>query len=200
MVLAGENMIITTNELSTQIDGISNINNKISRMLKNKEIYSLKKGLYETDINANRYYLANKIYGPSYISFQTALAFYNMIPEKVYGYYSASMSLNKSKKYHNDFGTFCYKNIPSRCFPYGIITIVENSVSFDIASKEKALCDMLYAYPIVNNIKEIKELLFDDLRIDLEIFKSLDKDIIYEYINLYRCKNVTLLAKYIKRI
>ena len=37
-------------------------------------------------------------------------------------------------------------------------------------------------------------------RIDLEIFKTLDKDIIYEYSNLYKCKNVTLLSKYIRRM
>jgi hypothetical protein len=60
---------------------------KIRGLTRDKDIIRVKKGLYVlgNDYNKpyNRFVLANLIYGPSYITGQTALAFWNMIPERV---------------------------------------------------------------------------------------------------------------------
>ena len=44
------------------------------------------------------------------------------------------------------------------------------------------------------------DLLFDDLRIDEEEFFKLNKEDIFIFEQLYKCSNITLLSKYIKRI
>lgn len=61
----------------------------ISKMLMRKErdgrVVRLKRGLYRlTEVEVNEYLLANKIYSPSYVSLETALSYYGVIPESVY--------------------------------------------------------------------------------------------------------------------
>lgn len=60
---------------------------KIRSLVQNKDIIRVKKGLYvlgkEYGKPYNKYVLANLIYGPSYVTGQTALSFWNMIPERV---------------------------------------------------------------------------------------------------------------------
>lgn len=61
----------------------SNINNKISREIRNGKLYKIITGLYETNPNTPGYLLASSIYGPSYISFEYSLYYYGLIPERV---------------------------------------------------------------------------------------------------------------------
>ena len=64
---------------------ISNVNEKISNLVRNKELIRLKKGfytfskLYETK-PINLLSVANALYSPSYVSFDYALSYYGMIP------------------------------------------------------------------------------------------------------------------------
>ena len=67
-------------------------------MVKNKQIFPITKGLYETNEHVNPFYLANPIYSPSYISFETALAYYDLIPERVYMIKNATFKKKKRKK------------------------------------------------------------------------------------------------------
>ena len=67
-----------------------------------------------------------------------------------------------------------------------------------IASKEKALLDMLSIISPRNNKKELLDLLFEDLRIDEVIFDELDKSKLIELCDLYPSKTLHLLKKYIK--
>ena len=64
-------------------------------MVKNKEIFPITKGLYETNEHVDPFYLANPIYAPSYISFETALSYYDLIPERVYMIKSATFKKRK---------------------------------------------------------------------------------------------------------
>ncbi len=59
---------------------------KIGLMLKKKEIVRIKKGLYilpeEYGGKLNKILLSNLIYGPSYVSYEYALSYWGLIPEK----------------------------------------------------------------------------------------------------------------------
>ncbi len=192
-------MIKTTNELKLELNNYANYLTKISRLVRDKKLYKIKQGLYETDININPFYLTNIIYGPSYISFQTALAYYGMIPERVHAITSATSNKHRSKEYKNEFGTYLYKDVPVSAYPYGIERVVENGYCYFIASKEKALCDMLYEYKPVFSMKDMEELLFDDLRIDQDIFNKLDMKKLVELAGLYKTTNHKLLINYLRR-
>ena len=52
-------------------------------MCKRKKLFKVINGLYETNENTPGYLLSTSIYGPSYISFEYALYFYGLIPERV---------------------------------------------------------------------------------------------------------------------
>ena len=192
-------MIKTTNELELELNNYANFNTKISRLVRDKKLYKVKQGIYETNNNINPFYLTNIIYGPSYISFQTALAYYDMIPERVYVITSATTNKHKSKEYKNEFGTYLYKDVPSNVYPYGIERIEENGYCYFIATKEKALCDMIYEYKPVFSMKDIEALLFEDLRIDEDKFKELDMELLINLASLYKTINHKILINYIRR-
>lgn len=171
---------------------------KVLRMINEGHYIKITKGLYETDANVSGYLLANAIYGPSYLSFEFALSYHGLIPEAVYTYTSATFKKKKEKKYTNFFGTFTYKDIPAKAFPYEIQVIKENAYVYKIASGEKALCDKLYMLKPVKNKKEMVFLLFNELRIDETKFDELNKDILLELCDLYPSTNLRILKKVIR--
>ena len=191
-------MIITTNILKEKFSNYANIYAKISNEAKNKNYIRLTTGLYETDKNTPSYYLAGAIYGPSYLSFDFALSYYDIIPEKVYTITSATFGKNKHKEYHNDFGTYTYRDVPKNVYYIGIKLINEGNYSYQIATPEKAICDKLYTLPPMKNLKEIKHMIFEDLRIDLEEIAKLHIDDINYLESKYHSTNVSLFAKMLK--
>lgn len=84
-------------------------------------------------------------------------------------------------------------------YPLGVEIKVEGGYFYQIASPEKALCDKLYSLLPVYSVKALKELLFDDLRIDEAAFFALQKDDILQLAPLYRATNLKFLAKFISR-
>ena len=75
---------------------------------------------------------------------------------------------------------------------------MEGEYSYQIATPEKALCDKLYSLSPVYSVKALKELLFDDLRIDEAVFYALRKNDIFQLAPLYRATNLKLLAKFME--
>ena len=192
-------MIITNNIIKSNLANYSNKNNKISRDIKNGKLIKIVKGLYETDSNTPGYLLASSIYGPSYLSFDFALSYYGLIPEKVLAYTSATYDKKKKKQYNTPFGTYLYRDVPKNAYSIGIKLIEEDGYSYQIAIPEKALCDKLYTLSPLKNISELVNLLFNDLRIDEEEFKKLNVNDIEEISKVYSSTNVKLLYKYVRR-
>ena len=157
-------------------------------------------GLYETDKNTPGYYLATSIYGPSYLSFDFALYYYGLIPEKVLVYTNATFDKKKKKEYQTPFGVFMYRDVPKEVYYMGIKLIEEKNYSYQIATPEKALCDKLYTLSPVKNITEMENLLINDLRIDMLEFKKLNLKDIEVFSKLYHSTNVKILFKYLRRI
>jgi len=191
-------MIKTIDMLIYEYRNYSNIYNKIAYEEKNNNLIKLKRGLYETNKNANPLTIANVLLSPSYISFETALAYYGMIPERVYAIKSATFKKNKKKEYKNNFGLFLYQDVNLNAYPYDINQIEIDGVKVMMASKEKALLDLLSVISPRNNKKELTDLLFDDLRIDEVLFDELDKDKIIKLCELYSSKTLKILKKYLE--
>lgn len=188
-------MIKSINDLLTMYNDYSDPLGKIHREIKKKNLISLVKGLYETDRMTPGYFLSAYIYGPSYLSFEYALYYHGLIPEKVVVYTNASFQKRKTKKYTNVFGVFTYRDIPKLAFPYGVKNYIVNGYSYFIATKEKALCDTLYISPPQTSMKAVKELIFDNLRIDEDEFKSLDIKECLFLCDRYNSTNLKLLKR-----
>ena len=168
-------------------------------MVASGQLTPIIKGLYETDKNTPPYLLAASIYGPSYVSFEFALAYYGLIPETVHACTCATFGKLKIKKYDTPFGLFTYRDVPADAYPYGIIAKEENGYGYLLASREKAVCDQLYKMPPIANQRELEQLLFDNLRIDeLELKKLNQKDTI-ALTNKYHCSNLKHFAAWLKR-
>lgn len=192
-------MIITNDMAKYKLNNYSNKNNKISREIKKGKLFKIITGLYETDPNTPGYLLASSIYGPSYISFDFALSYYGLIPERVSTITCATFNKKKRKQYNTKFGVFTYKDVPSSAYPEEILLKQENNYSYQIATKEKALCDKLYSLKPLKNLSNLETMLFNDLRIDIEEFKKINIKKIEKLSNLYHSTNVALLLKYLRR-
>ena len=193
-------MILTNKMISNELKNIKNINNKISREIKKGNLIKLKNGLYETDNTIPGYLLATAIYGPSYLSFDFALSYYGLIPERVVNYTSATYDKKKKKTYKNNFGLYLYRDVPKKVYYLEVKVVEENGYTYHIATMEKALCDKLYTLKPIKDVNELEYMLFKDLRIDEDKFKLLNKEIINNLANNYQSTNVNLLAKYMKEI
>ncbi|MCK5241389.1 hypothetical protein KAR34_02945 [bacterium] len=174
---------------------------KITRMIKSNEIIKVRRGLYVWPHNTNVSLktLANKIYGPSYISFEYALSFYGLIPERVHTITSASMGKNKSKLFTTPLGAFFYQSVPAHAYPYGIDRRGENGSPFLIAGREKALCDTLIKAGRVTSIKKLKMLLYEDLRMEREALFLVNQQDMAFLSEVYEKGVITLLCQYLEK-
>ena len=193
-------MIYDFQSLRIKYKEYSNIYQKINNECKKGILVKIKRGLYTDDLYNDKEVIANICYNPSYISFEYALSYYGVIPEFVSTFTSATFGKKNNKIYHMKDCTFDYKNVPDEVFPMGIL-IMKNSkdISYKIASKEKALCDLLYSKYPVRSIKDLKTLLFEDMRIDENEFLKMNVEFIKEIAPLYHSNTLNVLKKYLSK-
>ncbi|MFW6277419.1 MAG: type IV toxin-antitoxin system AbiEi family antitoxin domain-containing protein [Prolixibacteraceae bacterium] len=157
---------------------------KITAFEKSGKLVRLKKGFYVVSPEFQnepvvKELIANHLYGPSYVSFESALSFYGLIPEKVYTVRSATPK--RSKKFTTPLGGFEYVSVEEHYYRVGIRQeITGNKYAFLIATPEKALCDLIIATPHlrIQSVKSMKVYLEEDLRIDITSVQNFDKEII----------------------
>ncbi|GHT05819.1 hypothetical protein AGMMS49525_13520 [Bacteroidia bacterium] len=131
--------------------------------------------------------VANHLYRPSYVSLESALAYYGLIPERVYTMRSVTTKLHK--QYGTLLGNFEYVKVPAQYYPIGVRQeIVDNSYAFLIASPEKALCDKIVTTPNLRlqSVKAMGEYLEEDLRFEMSALSSFNSDIVEECIEYGR--------------
>ena len=193
-------MIYDFQSLSIKYNKYSNIYQKINNECKKGILVKIKRGLYSDDLYNDKEVIANICYNPSYISFEYALSYYGVIPEFVSTFTSATFGKKNNKIYHMKDCTFDYRSVPDEVFPMGIL-IMKNSkdISYKIASKEKALCDLLYSKYPVRSIKDLKTLLFEDMRIDENEFLKMNVEFIKEIAPLYHSNSLNVLKKYLNK-
>lgn len=168
------------------------------------EIFRLKKGLYVLSPQVSEKpfvmpLLANHIYGPSYVSMETALRYYGLIPEGVYS--TISLTTGVTRSYKNKIGVFRYVHCDKGYFPIGITVGNEAGVSFLIACREKALCDQIVFTPRLNlrYQSDVARYLDEDLRFDTDALSDFDLDILRACADKGKKKaSIIQLIKYIK--
>ncbi len=160
--------------------------NNMGRWVKKGFLIKLRNGFYtfpEYKTKSNfAWYIANRIYRPSYISLHSALAFYGIIPESVVQV--TSVTTMKTATFINTFGEYSYKSVRQELmFGYDNRQISETH-SFLLAKPEKALIDLLYLYPFYKTKSDIEE-----LRLDMDFMhNNLDLNLINEYSNQIKSK------------
>ena len=185
---------------------VSNVNAKISYMVKQGVLVRLKKGLYifselYRDGSVDMVAVANRLYTPSYVSFDYALSYYGLIPERVYEVTSAT--LHAKKVFETPLGRFSYRPVPMEVYALGVDWIDDevNGGKF-IAIAEKALCDKIRGDRGIGRLKQeqMREYLMYDLRIEWEALVKLDVVLIEEIAKGYRSHNLKTLSGVIKKL
>lgn len=133
---------------------------QLSRWQKKGYIIKIRRGYYVfLDVPRTEqllWFIANKIYQPSYISFELALSYYHLIPESVYAVTSATTK--KTTQYSSFIGNFIYHHLrPSLFFGYSVVRLQEHRPVL-IAEMEKALLDYLYINTHIRTADDVASL------------------------------------------
>ena len=165
------------------INGFLSYNSKRNRIIK------LKKKLYSFKINPlNPYLIANLVYKPSYISFETALSYYHVIPETVYSITSATSQTSRNWTIKNI--DYLYRKIKKSAYCGYSLKSIEGDLVL-IATPEKALADYCYFF-FLGKIKEWNN------RIDL---KKINIQKTKKYLILFQNgKLIKFIKKYLIKI
>jgi predicted transcriptional regulator of viral defense system len=108
-----------------------------------RELYCLAPKYQKKPVSA--YSLAAQIYGPGYISLETALSYHGWIPEAVYA--CTCVSSKPSRQFETPLGIFSYKHIPQKILYVGVERHKnENGNVFFMAKPAKALTDYIYIH------------------------------------------------------
>ena len=191
---------IDYNFLKSALSQYPKFRDKITRLIKNKEILRIKKGLYvlgeqHSQVPFYKETLANLIYGPSCISLEYALSYYGLIPEKVLNI--TSVTPNRNKKFVTPVGLFTYRYLSPTAYQHGITQLdLDWQHSVIIATVEKAIADTLkLVAPTITNTTELESYLVEDLRIDLVEIKKLNIRALRYLERHYDSKTLTTFLK-----
>lgn len=172
--------------------------NQLSEWYKRGYIIRLKKNLYEIaqkgtigKFEIPDLFVANKLYIPSYVSMETALSIYNIIPEVAFGV--TSVTTNPTKTFKNKHGQFLYFSCKPDAYTGYLLTDYEG-FKVAIAEKEKALVDYIYY-----KTRREKNIILGEERLDEDILKELDWKKVMRYAKLYN-KRLTKKMREIERM
>ena len=123
------------------------LRNQLGRWEAGGLIVQLRRGVYllneeDRKINPSRPFIANQLYGPSYVSLEFALNYYDLIPEKAVTV--TSVTTKKTKIFQNALGRFTYQHLKPRVFRGFRAVRDEAGFSFFMADPEKAIVDFVY--------------------------------------------------------
>jgi predicted transcriptional regulator of viral defense system len=182
---------------------ISGTNNKryglVKRAMAAGEILQIRRGLY---CLAPKYlkkkidplFLAQRVYGPSYISLELALSWHDWIPEATYSI--TCVSMKKSKAFDTPVGRFYYTRVPQKSFYAGVERLEKDDGVIFMARPVKALADYVYVYK--KDWSDSKPVV-ESLRIEETDLQSIDSTEIEEIIDNYDSQRVRKFLKGLKR-
>ena len=171
-------------------DNRSSIKGLVKRAIASGEILHIRRGLYCLSNKYNRYAIsrnvfANLIYGPSYISMETALSEHGWIPEAVHSVISVSMQ--RAKSFQTPLGYYDYVQIKQYPLYCGVERMMSNvnGVPFFLAKPLKALVDYVVSRRLDWTGREPLE---ESLRIEPECLETLTTSDFDELENIYKSR------------
>ena len=160
-----------------------NINPKIVRLqltrwVNSRRIYRLRRGLYSIappyqKIKPHPYLVANHLQQSSYVSLQSALAFYDLIPENVNS--TVSVTPGRPERLETPLGIFEFRHIKSNLlFGYQMLDLGGQNAL--VATPEKALLDLVYLQPGGESANYLHGLRLQNLdRLNLDLLEKQSK-------------------------
>jgi predicted transcriptional regulator of viral defense system len=139
----------------------AHVRRQLDRWVKNGRVIQLRRGVYllqkpYVSSNAHPFAVANTLKKASYVSLQSALSYYGMIPEYVPA--TTSVTTERPEEYDTQVGRFQFRHIsPKRFFGFEENELSPNQQVL-MATPAKALVDLLYLTPHCDNPEYLREL------------------------------------------
>ncbi|MBI2343879.1 MAG: hypothetical protein HYV02_06080 [Deltaproteobacteria bacterium] len=136
-----------TNVLKNQFGNFRTFQNQILAWGREGKVHQLKRGLYTLNDDERRvplspFLISNILCTPSYVSLESALAYYGLIPERVSQV--TAVSPKKTKRFQNYYGAFNYQTLKKEVF-FGYDFVQDRQdLSVLVALPEKAILDKVY--------------------------------------------------------
>lgn len=129
------------------------------------------------------FHIANELYDPSYVSMESALSHYGLIPEGVYSI--QSISTRKTNQFETPIGTFHYYKIKSPLY-FGYTLLTDGgAIPCRMASMEKAVLDFLYLRSDVDDYAA-----FEAVRWNRDELAKIDTTTMEEYLQIFQSKTL----------
>jgi hypothetical protein len=175
----------------------------LKRACQKGDLIRIKNGLYlmGEDNRSHPYtpfQIANHLQGPSYISLESALSHYGLIPEAVYT--TTSVTTRPHLEYETPIGHFSFSHLKSDYFNFGFYRAIDGRVKYLIATPLKALMD--YIVLRKKNYQSIEDLQ-QDLRFDFDEFFTnkhfVNREKIDEMLGIYKSYRLQLILKALRK-
>ena len=178
---------------------------KLTQLLKSQALIRVKKGLYVFNHpliqgDVCKELLANLIFGPSYVSLEWAMSYYGMIPERVEEV--TSITFKRKKEFITPLGRFSYFHCHPKRYPIGVTQVEYTPYQkYLIATKEKALCDLLVIRRgKVDSLKQMENILFQDFRIEEEDLLDIDMKLVTDIYQELPHSSIHYLIKILEKL
>lgn len=126
------------------------VRRQLSGWVKSGKLWQLRRGLYTLAPPYQRtaphpFLVTNRLVGGSYVSLQSALGYYHLIPEHVAAV--TSVTTQRPGEWDTPLGTYLYRHIqPDLFYGYQRVRVSDDQQAF-IASPAKALLDLVHLEP-----------------------------------------------------
>lgn len=192
--------LVTDTDIANLIPGSKNQRYAlVKRAIARGDLIHIRRGLYCLGKRYRRgplnlLVIAPRVYGPSYISFESALAHHGWIPEAVRSVTSATSK--RSQNFETPLGLFVYTHVSSNPFLADVFCEKAGTEPFWIASPWRAIADYVYAHK--RNWKGMDPLL-KSLRIEEEDLKNTKSENLDKLQGVYRSQRVQRFLKGVQK-
>lgn len=152
------------------------VRRQLSRWVREGKIYPLRRGLYALappyqKVRPHPFAVANRMVRGSYVSCQSALAYFGLIPESVP--VTVSVTLRRPARWETALGVFEFHRIQPALW-HGYRRLDLGGQWAFIATPEKALLDLIYLHPGADSSAYLQELRLQNVdRLNLDELQRL---------------------------
>ncbi|MDQ7029059.1 MAG: hypothetical protein Q9O62_04440 [Ardenticatenia bacterium] len=153
------------------------VRRQLSRWVRAGRLYQLRRGLYALappyqKVKPHPFLVANRMVRGSYVSLQSALAYYGLIPEVVPTV--TSVTTARPGRWETPLGVFEFRHVkPALLFGYRRLDLGNGQAAF-VATPEKALLDLIYLTPGGDAPEYLQELRLQNLdQLDLDALQRM---------------------------
>jgi len=175
--MVGNEPVFRTGFLASGKENLAEVRMQLSRWVKTGKLIKLKKGLYTLaqpyrKVTPNPFLIANAMKKASYVSMQSAMGHYGMIPEHVPTV--TSVTTQRPEQVKTPLGHFVFRHVKKNWFHGYRQTDLGSGQQAFIATPEKALLDLVYLTPGADNYDFLRELRLQNLeQLDVGVVRKL---------------------------